>query len=894
MDGNLGECRATFGSILKGCAERRDFADPFGMDVANTISSRSGVFYRSDEFRSAVVDAVGDAFPEATDFECDVPGCPYRDTEEGCSDPSHCLTVSDIIPDGEVESLVHSYERAVADDLRKLDALRHQPGERNVIEDLVAGIASYFLTIPAMLAPVDDTMRRMSEELCETVDLNPHSGITELPTDGMFRFVDADGNVSRERIAVTSLESSPVISVSYDTPGSLGRGEEPDSVHNIGFGTDVLNAYTTVVKVSVRDDVRVTLDGSGELADSMGMVTTRVTEHIANDFTLDIPVVSGWALAGVVYDSSTDLIGDVADRLAEFLEPVLEPLRKTFATIRAAMTAVAERITELGMYAARAVGELFEEIMEPVQELFAMVSDYISEKLSTGQLRFINSVASDLQQTTICYCGYTLSFRTDASSWDGERKYILGVVLAGTVSGMDFEAGIDFKNKGEEVHRYNVGITGHGKLSGDGWSVTAKLDPLMKFSNRLLTLNGHTRDNTVSLAIPELVEYHSVGMRLSDTAAGPMISNIPLPVPGLKAGFDAGFEIRYTDPEKKGLVINEVETNPEGPDGGREWVEILNNSPVPVDLDGYTLTASSDWKKKVMPLSGELAPGGFLVVEPDFTLVIERGKHTRNGEALTIMDGDGTVVDKTPTVKDSKDDGNTWHRVKDGALDWTFGSPSRGESNGNRMSDVFSEPAFLEIAEEAIGKTFDEIPVIYGMEDASEFLRILVKNTLDIVIDRITGSILDASVFARVQVSDLAGAASCGLTVAFKAYQGLAADVLRYIAGQLQVLLLNSDNPYRIDPVGMFAENMGLEVTADTGIGVPKVLGGSEGMSRGVCFRTTVSALTHLFGRDTGRPEVEFGILSHDCPPLLVPERMKANKDMHCDFWLMHMTIGWR
>lgn len=64
------------------------------------------------------------------------------------------------------------------------------------------------------------------------------------------------------------------------------------------------------------------------------------------------------------------------------------------------------------------------------------------------------------------------------------------------------------------------------------------------------------------------------------------------------------------------LVINEVMSNPTGDDGGREWIEIYNNSETDVDLSALTISIKGGTFVSVTPISGGIFLGshGYAVI----------------------------------------------------------------------------------------------------------------------------------------------------------------------------------------------------------------------------------------------------------------------------------------
>lgn len=64
------------------------------------------------------------------------------------------------------------------------------------------------------------------------------------------------------------------------------------------------------------------------------------------------------------------------------------------------------------------------------------------------------------------------------------------------------------------------------------------------------------------------------------------------------------------------LVINEIMSNPVGDDGGREWIEIYNNSSSTVDISNLSISIKGAAAIAAFPLSGgtSLAPNGYAII----------------------------------------------------------------------------------------------------------------------------------------------------------------------------------------------------------------------------------------------------------------------------------------
>ncbi|AET63719.1 lamin tail domain-containing protein [Methanothrix harundinacea] len=113
------------------------------------------------------------------------------------------------------------------------------------------------------------------------------------------------------------------------------------------------------------------------------------------------------------------------------------------------------------------------------------------------------------------------------------------------------------------------------------------------------------------------------------------------------------------------VVINEVEANPPGSDEGGEWVELYNDGFEEAAIGGWTLTAAGGSVVGISP-GTVLVGGGFLLVKAD-------GYWLRNDDELvTLRDGAGMEVDRTPALDDGEDDNNSWSRYPDGGEEWAF------------------------------------------------------------------------------------------------------------------------------------------------------------------------------------------------------------------------------
>lgn len=69
------------------------------------------------------------------------------------------------------------------------------------------------------------------------------------------------------------------------------------------------------------------------------------------------------------------------------------------------------------------------------------------------------------------------------------------------------------------------------------------------------------------------------------------------------------------------LIINEIMSNPIGDDGGREWIEVYNNSSSTVDISGVTISIKGGSFVSVTAVSGgtTLSPEGYAIISSTVT-----------------------------------------------------------------------------------------------------------------------------------------------------------------------------------------------------------------------------------------------------------------------------------
>jgi len=864
----LEDCERMFDESLPSILLQTGISDPLYGAVCAAVCENRESYVLEEEFESRTREALSESLSDE-DIESFISSQEYKDALE-------------------------AYRAQVYKDLEVFEDPSEMPVvsggfvEWAIMEACIDGVESALVS-----EYIGERIVLMSEEMASLCDMNACGEVLSLPGASAFDVERSEGGVSYERI-----ESSVTLSPLTSDPKIV----EDRCVHYVGFDEDAVAGYCTVFAVSLTDEVAYELRGTGAMSSSMGSCSCAVSGSFPVSVSFDVAVSSGWALTGVEYTPSCTVLDALWENALPMLEPILEPLKKAMEILKKIMAAVGDRISEVSRYVSAYIEELYNDVIAPLEAMAEWANEYLEPVFNELAESFGFAIGFGEQRVYMSFMGYDLKITTDAVSLLGKTKTMFTFELSKVSEGRTITAGVTLKTSGG-VNADDIRFLAYGSIvdPGDGdrepWKVKIRLDPFMKNGKHLLTVDGRAGDVDVNISMPELVEYHELGIRLSDVPGiSEVLSNIPLPIVGAKAEVDAGFSLKYGAPIKFGLIINEFEANPAGDDYGNEWIELFNNTESTIDLDGYTLTASSDWKTKVMRLSGSIAPGETLDIEPTFIMVNSSGKYTRSGEALTLKNADGEILDKTPTLKDGDNDGKTWHREFDGSTEWVLSEGTRGSSNGGRMQAAISVEDMKDIAWDAVQEAFADIGEITDEESLSRFTERLVFHTVDGVIDKVSGCIVEASLYVSVDIADLSSSAKGGFRVALRTDSQLAEDCLKFVAGKLESVLLNIDNPYSISLGESFMEDVDLEVGVHVEVGFPDFVSKSSvlpDVDMEAVFRTNLSSISGLFGDEIGRPEATFGIVIRDCPLGGVPDRINADPDMERDLWLMKAVVRW-
>ena len=167
----------------------------------------------------------------------------------------------------------------------------------------------------------------------------------------------------------------------------------------------------------------------------------------------------------------------------------------------------------------------------------------------------------------------------------------------------------------------------------------------------------------------------------------------------------------YAQTISNNVVINEVDTNPNGDDsaGPSEWVELYNPTDSDVDLSGWQIASTTVLKKTFTISDGTIISPGELL-----TFTYQKLWFTDSNESVELRNIDGVVIDKTPSVTDLQNNFLSWQRTYDGYSGWEFALATAGGSNGKFAEINESAPIVVTVSSDESSYLFDDTAVISG------------------------------------------------------------------------------------------------------------------------------------------------------------------------------------
>ena len=784
-----------------------------------------------------------------------------------------------------VKAILEDYDRRISERLNVFEGLLNSiTVSGGIMKDLFKVIIINGLMRMDIFPAVKGTVIPLCTEMAESISMNT-SGMAVFSGMDVFHMSDNEGNSYEEHLNAILNEK---IDVSVVTPAE----DSSKNAHYVGFllDEDHKASYSSVFTVRISSEISYTASSRSSISEMLGIVDSTYSGTVKMSTEIIVPALSAWALMGVDYTPTNTILGDLKEALIIALkaifEPLLGPLREFYRMVNSVLATMASAMVEFSMYVASLVQTLMERIAGPLEKIQGLLNSFTGSL--GGALESIISISVGSQTLGFRFHEFEMTLTMNIVEAVTKHRTVVKVEISLPIMGTTVKVGLEVKRNESKEYSF----AGTASIIAETWNLNIAIDPFMKVRRHLVEITGTIRNTDIRITMPELIQYEELELRLSDIpGVGTMLSNIPLPIPGMKGSIDAGMQLKYNTPYKHGLVINEFESNPEGNDSGKEWVELYNSTSKSIDIEGYVIVPSTGVSKSY-EITGvrEIAPGERMVITLPGTKLNNSAGAMGLGESVRLLDTNGNEVDITPWKADTANDDKTWQRTYDGSTSWSFAKATKGEKNGGKIAGgnavkVIIQDILVNSAAQAMG----EMKILTSGLDIEN----MIKRTLELVIknaiETIAGCIVEASVFIEVKVSEYTGSAYGGVRLALTVGPDIIRDGLNWMVGSVHGMVMNIDNPSGLKPMTILSDDVFIKFTAFAGIGMPKFLRAATDarVEIAVVVGCNISAVNNLFGNDGGTWRVTAGVMIEDIPAAFVPVSLKADMDRHADLWLV-------
>jgi hypothetical protein len=543
--------------------------------------------------------------------------------------------------------------------------------------------------------------------------------------------------------------------------------------------------YVTQWGISYSGSIDITLHAG----DDVGIPCS---EAIPIQGSFNIVAFSGWSLEGVEYTPTSTLRGDIEKLITGLYDMIVSAAEAVGGLSDQVFLLLYRLIPDLFSCSTDVLGCLQEVLSAGTASIESIMTGLLSkaiEKLADAASTVMGGSTVDLHVLGLCL-SVVIAPRDSALTGTEDR---VRIDISRSAAGARFSSSLRVLRLQDGEHTIAVSMS----LEAEDWSVDLTFDPLVKIYGHQVEMRGYMGRYVVEMCAPEVQRVQKVSVSLSDVPGlGKALRSIPSPLPGTKWHVDAGMEMSFNILGREGLLINEVELNPKGPDRSREWVEIYNPSSSAIDLTGYQLVSSRGVQHSEF-LSGRIEAHGHFVHQ--FTGQALDNGDVRNfplQESVALLDRNGKRIDAAPWLKDLHDDERTWQRTYDGSPQWELREGTRGSSNGPVLLGELDVTGLLNIIMTSFRESFEE--QMAGPLDMN-----ILKDIVAGALQKMEGSMLESvertisvlRFYLELGLDDITGAAGGSVTMGLE-YDGKAVrDCMEWFIKAIWAVMDDPLNP---------------------------------------------------------------------------------------------------
>jgi len=740
---------------------------------------------------------------------------------------------------------------------------------------------------------ISDDVRSLMNEISKGMGMRDDFMEVPIPRDDHFDLTDEMGrsyqetlDVEMEYLSFEDVGTRPTVLLT-DPVSYVGQeGSFPQS-HDTNLLEKKWASFQSVWGLVCSGNVGIKLSPGGDLGASMPLT---LEGQVPLTIYQTISILSGQPLLGVHYQNTNTLIGDVATILEKIFRPLLDGieavssgLQKVYRLLENAV----KRLLDMGTKILDALSNYLQELVEKVQQ-------FVRAVVLGPTANAVEAAAGLLGERTcrLNLFGLDLVIRTDPTDMAFQD---VSIPASFSLSYRVGECSISVTSrliKGS----FGFGFLSNASLNAEDWSVHIVLDPFMDVFRHMVEVRGIVRGACIELTMPEIVSYQELSFALSDIpGVSALLSNIPLPLPGLKGSVDAGVYVKMLDGRCDSPVINEYELNPMGEDYGREWVELYNPTDEMINLTGWTLQTSHGAQALGSIGDAVLAPHGRFVYYFKGQALDNQANGFPAEESIVLRDQNGRRIDSTPFATDYWNDERTWQRTQDGTDRWEFREGTEGRSNGKdpftRLDLTTFEQAFVSAVTESISQ-------LSSGEPSMETLADTLSSTVLHIIERLAADILEREVemglFVEVSVNDYTSAMKTGLRMDLSVHCGTLGEMLERLGRSTASLIHGFGNPFRV--VGIEPpsnDDIWVGISTFCSVGLPDIVS-VPGLNLEVQYVTSIQAnlasLNVLFGERSAGWGLQGGVAICGVPGYALPMLQVPSTSM-VDIWICRASV---